>query len=319
MIATQANERMGGFGRSAASRKGFTAIELLVVMAVVATGTLLLCSSLARLREGERARVCLNNLGLLGRAVGDYAQDHDGTLPGPIHLAVPWNAGALFVSSSAPQPLGDVWYRQQLPTLLAPYLVEAVGGARPADLIAHCPTAAGLGGADAAGQPWYYNVKFYYVANTGAGTGSNPYTPVPHKTDPPDYFGHILLGQSVSDVYNPPPSPKKLDAIANHSTEWAIADLWYWRASWPRGSVGPVGTWPFELSSSLSGSIANQGELKVPAYPFHLTAKTFSPDLSSPDRSIDSPRLMTGKTNAVFFDGHAASVGPWRGTVNPAQ
>ncbi|MBN1489474.1 MAG: hypothetical protein JXA69_06100 [Phycisphaerae bacterium] len=41
--------------------------------------------------------------------------------------------------------------------------------------------------------------------------------------------------------------------------------------------------------------------------------------MSSPDRSIDSPRLTSGKTNAVFFDGHAASVGPWRGTVNPAE
>jgi prepilin-type processing-associated H-X9-DG protein len=59
--------------------------------------------------------------------------------------------------------------------------------------------------------------------------------------------------------------------------------------------------------------------MMIPTYPFHATSRSFpeqkNVDLPAIDRLPS--RLTTGKTNAVFFDGHAESVLRWRGTANP--
>jgi prepilin-type N-terminal cleavage/methylation domain-containing protein/prepilin-type processing-associated H-X9-DG protein len=171
-------------------------------------------------------------------------------------------------------------------------------------------------------------------------TDHHPY----YVTDPPNYFGWTNAPLSVSTLkswagdpnatqlnnrqmwearrYN---LPKKLDAVRKQSDEWMIADLWYWEAGALSGSY-PVGTWVFPKNGTAASSIyynpsGTPGSgLKVPSYPYHNTTKSFRPNVEQKDTGdsvMGTPRLTTGKTNAVFFDGHSNGVRIWKGSVNP--
>lgn len=62
-------------------REGFTLVELLVVIGIVAVLVSILLPVLARAREKGRQTVCLSNVKQLLLALGTYAQDHDELLP----------------------------------------------------------------------------------------------------------------------------------------------------------------------------------------------------------------------------------------------
>jgi len=62
-------------------RHGFTLVELLVVMAVLAVLAAFLLPVLARAREQARQSSCLSHLRQLGLAQGLYLQDWDGCFP----------------------------------------------------------------------------------------------------------------------------------------------------------------------------------------------------------------------------------------------
>lgn len=64
-----------------ARREGFTLVEVLVVLAVVALLIALLLPTLAGAREATRATACLSNLRQIGVAVRAYADEHDGLSP----------------------------------------------------------------------------------------------------------------------------------------------------------------------------------------------------------------------------------------------
>lgn len=62
-------------------RRGFTLVELLVVVAIVAILAGLMFAVFARARESGRSTTCLSNLQQLGKAFQLYLQDHDGYFP----------------------------------------------------------------------------------------------------------------------------------------------------------------------------------------------------------------------------------------------
>jgi prepilin-type N-terminal cleavage/methylation domain-containing protein/prepilin-type processing-associated H-X9-DG protein len=321
--------KVRGSSRVTGGPGGFTLIELLVVVAIIALLISILLPSLARAREGGRAAVCLTNLKQMGYGCQMYAGDYKFVLPGPAHICVYYDSVAKWGVNPYGTGQKDNFFRMNLPYLIGRYMTGSSSGrdAKALDRIALCPTADKISVADASGQPWFYQARAYYIANTGANGlhiggsagafatfGTTPYYP----TKPENYFGmYNLTGNGLpgpETLAQPKDLPKKLDSIRNTSREWAIADLWYWEGAAARGATRRLGTWPFDLTTGTSGSVSN-GRLKIPSYPFHYTTKDFSSTGS--DKGVGTPRLLTGKTNAAFLDGHGESVRGWAGSVNP--
>src|SRR5690349_10891085 len=63
------------------ARSGFTLVELLVVIGIIAVLIGILLPTLNRAREQSRSAVCMNNLRQLGIAYMMYANDNNGWLP----------------------------------------------------------------------------------------------------------------------------------------------------------------------------------------------------------------------------------------------
>ncbi len=89
------------------TRKGFTLVELLVVIAVVAILSSVLMPVFGRARAAARTTACVSNLRQIGQAFAMYAQDWDGNLP----AAMPYAAVA---------PAGRAWM-----IALQPYVKDA--------------------------------------------------------------------------------------------------------------------------------------------------------------------------------------------------
>ncbi|MBX3731361.1 MAG: prepilin-type N-terminal cleavage/methylation domain-containing protein [Verrucomicrobiae bacterium] len=120
------------------SKSGFTLVELLVVIAVVATLAGLLLPALARARERALGAGCLNHLRQLQIVFHLYADDHSGLLsPSETWMSDPegarWVEGVMSPLSTA--RISDLTNRQMLlasgPGRLGPYLATAE--------IFHCP------------------------------------------------------------------------------------------------------------------------------------------------------------------------------------
>ena len=65
-------------------RRAFTLLEIIVVLGIIACLLALLVPFLLRLREGGRAGQAVRNMQLIGKAIADYAKDHQDQLPGPL-------------------------------------------------------------------------------------------------------------------------------------------------------------------------------------------------------------------------------------------
>ena len=67
--------------RPSLSRRGFTLIEMLVVISIIALLIALLMPSIKRSRESARAVNCLSNQRQVLLAIGHYTEDYQGTVP----------------------------------------------------------------------------------------------------------------------------------------------------------------------------------------------------------------------------------------------
>ena len=131
-------------------RHGFTLVELLVVVAIIAVLAAVLFPVFSRVRQKSHEVACVSNLKQLLAASAMYAQDYDRTL-------VPARAG------TAPGTLGYSWC-----VLLQPYLKS--------EQILFCPLEReGQVAARTTDLPHSYGINFSLTFNAG-GFSSAPYT-----------------------------------------------------------------------------------------------------------------------------------------------
>ena len=65
-------------------RRAFTLLEIFVVLGIIACLLALLVPFFLRLREGGHAGQAVRNMQAIGKAITDYARDHQDQLPGPL-------------------------------------------------------------------------------------------------------------------------------------------------------------------------------------------------------------------------------------------
>ena len=76
-------------GISPCSRSAFTLIEIIVVVAIIATIAALLFPVFARARERARESACISNLRQIGQAFRMYMADYDNERPDRLHRLLP--------------------------------------------------------------------------------------------------------------------------------------------------------------------------------------------------------------------------------------
>ena len=74
-------------------KKGFTLIELMIVIAIIAILAAVLVPNFMRAREASRLTACKSNLKSLSTAMETYSNDYDGMYPGGTVGGVISNAG----------------------------------------------------------------------------------------------------------------------------------------------------------------------------------------------------------------------------------
>lgn len=105
---------------------GFTLVELLIVIAVIALMVAILVPSLALTKRCARAAVCAANLHRIGVGLNLYAQDSKGFYP----RALPLAPGADYLNPADweipwPSTICPMFWQAGYPSLLAPYLTDA--------------------------------------------------------------------------------------------------------------------------------------------------------------------------------------------------
>lgn len=152
---------------SPAVRQGFTLIEILVVIAIIAILAAILFPVFSRAREQARKASCQSNLKQIGLGFAMYTQDYDETFP--------------FASTSG------AWFLTILPYTQP----DGTGSKSPNTQILQCPTAGDIGqysrgyGFNICGTHSIGTIGngFGYVAGTGC-TPSGSYVKLSEVTEP---------------------------------------------------------------------------------------------------------------------------------------
>jgi len=87
-------------------RRGFTLVELLVVMGIIVILISIVLPSIPSARRQAETAVCASNLSQIGAALLSYADDHDGWL---FPSAMGWDATHVYTDPATEQVVHNVW------------------------------------------------------------------------------------------------------------------------------------------------------------------------------------------------------------------
>lgn len=216
-------KRRGNFliSSEATSESGFTLVELLVVISIIAVLIALLLPALARARSLANAIVCSSNQGQIGIAMLDWANEHQGFAPG---AGGGYGGGAgQFVPVAGISP-GNVIF--QMPGGTAPsthnghvYLPKGAllaNGYITSPMVYMCPSierfssyyAQATEAWDGSPNPPTYMYDYHFnpsftMFNSNASMGLSPTAPYPLPSDPETYMGALWFNQPPSRLLNP--------------------------------------------------------------------------------------------------------------------
>lgn len=143
---------------------GFTLVELLVVIGIIATLISILLPALSKARESASRVVCLSNLRQIGQGTLMYANDNNGYLPGWTDLPDPSSPGNYM--PDAPSGLGGSHWTQSVGKYLNVKFVYGDPNNNRVPIY-RCPN-----DQDAAGLSWFAKYPVSYAMPDAASHGT---------------------------------------------------------------------------------------------------------------------------------------------------
>lgn len=165
--------------RPASFRRGFTMIELIVVVGVIAVLIALLLPAVQQAREAARRMQCRNNLMNIGQALHHYVHTHQQFPPGCVNDTAP------ILNTLAGYKMS--WISQILPYLEAPGTWRKIDFAQPA--LAPANAAARVSRLPVLYCPSSYSVTQILVIPLPPATGEKPDGELDQFTYPFDSYG----------------------------------------------------------------------------------------------------------------------------------
>ncbi len=312
-------------------RVAFTLIELLVVVAIIALLLSILLPAFGRAREQSKGIKCLTNLKALGQGVIAYAGEEK-RLPGPVHPALYRNQGidALTNHPEYPMSYNEALFHQQR---FLTYKLKETFNDRTSwedsvtDQVSTCPKMLSVMPDEAF---YAYENRVYpthYAINNVGENGEGGAVGNVRTTDPAYYFGFSSYSASDPSLaalerQNP---PQPISRVKKPAEEWMIADAWYRSRTNPAfPALQQEGPYQWEWTGN-----------SLPCFAPHYTRLEYRYEGASNRRTFATQirnSRADGKTNTVYFDGHAAPVPSrsftlgttsllygFRGTVNSEQ